>query len=67
MLEKQLDPKNGSCELTLRKACGGASAFFRFSSDGKLSFSIQLTLKIFVCMMKFVDVHKIQFLHPIIS
>ena len=29
--------------------------------------SIQLTLKIFGCVMEFVSVHKIQFLHPIIS
>ena len=29
--------------------------------------SIQLTLKIFVCVMKFVVVHTIQFLHPFIS
>ena len=29
--------------------------------------SIQLTLKIFVCVMEFVGVHMIQFLHPIIS
>ena len=29
--------------------------------------SIQLTLKIFECVMGFVGVHTIQFLHPIIS
>ena len=29
--------------------------------------SIQLILKIFVCVMEFVGVHMIQFLHPIIS
>ena len=29
--------------------------------------SIQLTLKIFVCVMEFVGVYTIQFLHPIIS
>ena len=29
--------------------------------------TIQLTLKFFVCVMKFVGVHTIQFLHPIIS
>ena len=29
--------------------------------------SIQLALKIFVCMMEFVGVHTTQFLHPIIS
>ena len=28
---------------------------------------IQLTLKIFVCVMEFVGIHRIQFLHPIIS
>ena len=29
--------------------------------------SIQLTLKIFVCVMEFIGVHTIQFLHSIIS
>ena len=29
--------------------------------------SIQLTLKISVCVMEFIGVHTIQFLHPIIS
>ena len=39
----------------------------RFKVGSHDPISIQLTLKIFVCVMEFVDVHTIQFLHPMIS
>ena len=41
-----------------------ARGYFKVGSHDPIS--IQLTLKIFVCVMEFVGIYTIQFLHPII-
>ena len=42
-------------------------SYYRLKVGSHDPISIQLTLKIFVCMMELAGVHTIQFLHPIIS